>query len=118
MKLAPIKLKRGVVIAGVQPPIYFALCAATIAYMREACAPLIVTSLKDSHESRPKSLHNKGLAVDLRTKHVNAMKVAIIAQELHEQLDPLGFDVVMENDHIHIEYDPKQGEAFMQGGAP
>ena len=113
-----MKLKRGVNVEGVQPPIWFALGVACVLYQTEASAPLIVTSLKDSHESRPKSLHNKGLGADLRTKHVSAMKVGVIAQKLHEQLDRLGFDVVLEPDHIHIEYDPKQGEAWQQGGAP
>lgn len=69
-----------------------------------------VTSATDGKHGAG-SLHSRGLALDLRTKHIDKMetKQAIFA-ELKHLLSP-GFDVVFEdpngpNEHIHAEYDP------------
>lgn len=68
----------------------------------------IVTSICDgAHSSN--SLHyrdGKGRAVDFRTRHLpdQGTKEAI-TQAISEALGP-EFDVVLESDHIHCEYDP------------
>lgn len=51
------------------------------------------------------SLHYANDAVDVRMPKSNAGEVA---QDLRRKLGP-DFDVVLELDHIHVEYDPKQG---------
>ena len=64
-----------------------------------------VTSLNDSKHSF-KSLHYSGCAADLRTRDLKG----ITPEEMKVRLkDALGkdFDVVVESDHIHVEYDPK-----------
>jgi len=111
-----LQLKRGVRTEGVQAMIWFALGVAQEIY-RALRKPLVVTSLTDSHAKRPKSLHNKGLGADLRTRHLTAPQVCQVHADLEAALGPLGFDVVLETDHIHIEYDPKQGEAWLREGA-
>jgi len=98
---------------GVQSPIWFALGVAEMVYRYNGFR-LVVTSMMDSHENRPKSLHNKGLAVDIRTKTVPAEFLKKIHNNLHIVLNPMGFDVVLESDHIHIEFDPKPGESWQK----
>jgi hypothetical protein len=72
-----------------------------------------LTSINDSHQS---GLHPKGFAFDVRTKDMLREDAAIIFVEVHKRLEALGFDVLWEdrdgpNQHFHIEYDPKAGEA-------
>jgi len=112
-----MKLKRGVNREAVHPAIWFALGVADEVYRQVAGKGCVVASLNDSHADRPKSLHNRGRAADLRTRDVTLPKVSEIHRQLVVRLDPRGFDVVLEPDHIHIEYDPKQGEAWLQEGA-
>ena len=52
------------------------------------------------------SLHYKALAVDLRSRHVAADALPKIVSELKERLGK-DYDVVIEGDHVHCEYDPK-----------
>jgi hypothetical protein len=102
-------LKEGVTQAAVKAPIYYAVGVAETLY-RDQGLSLVITSLTDSHEDRPTSLHNVGLAVDFRTRDIQAPVVASIVRNLKVILDPLGYDVVLEANHIHVEYQPKLGE--------
>ena len=52
------------------------------------------------------SLHYKALAVDLRSRHVAADALPKIVYELRGRLGK-DYDVIIEGDHIHAEYDPK-----------
>lgn len=104
-----ITTKPGVVIDGVQPVMWRAavciedLCAK---YKKEA----VITSGKDGKHGA-NSLHYKGLALDFRTFHLPGSYLGLAARDVHArahaELKPRGFDVVLENDHIHIEFDPK-----------
>ena len=71
----------------------------------------IVTSLRDGSHS-VNSLHYKGLAVDFRTKHLDEANIGALVTGLKVYLDPHGYDVILEGDHIHVEFDPKAGEKF------
>ena len=53
------------------------------------------------------SLHYYGLALDFRIYYFSADVLAKVYKELRQALCYLGFDVVLEKDHIHIEYNPK-----------
>ena len=73
-------------------------------------ADLILTSVNDGVHpggARP-SFHPKGRAADLRIWNlpINARKQAV--EELRHRLGP-DFDVLLEADHCHIQYDPKEG---------
>jgi len=75
---------------------------------------LVVTSMKDGRH-KVGSKHYDGLAFDMRTTHGNLLaphEIAYLYHELRKRLDLLGFDTVIENDHLHIEWDPKYGEMF------
>ena len=98
--ISAFSLKAGTRLAGVSPVICVALVVAWSVYSRHA-APLVVTSVTDgSHMSG--SLHHAGLAVDIRLPIYDTPRVV---SELKQSLGA-EYDVVLELDHIHIEYDP------------
>jgi len=67
---------------------------------------MTVTSVNDSsHMVRSK--HYEGRAFDLRINDLPAEVREQIGVELQHELTPLGFDVVIESDHFHVEHDPK-----------
>lgn len=67
-------------------------------------AELVITSAKDGKHG-PKSLHYEGLALDLRSRNLNGREMFVVA-DLKLALGP-DYDVVLEADHIHVEYDAK-----------
>lgn len=64
-----------------------------------------ITSGTDGTHSE-KSLHYSGNAIDLRTRNLNAGMIPAYIVAMKERLGP-EFDVVLEEDHVHVEYDPK-----------
>ena len=68
----------------------------------------VITSAKDRSHS-PNSLHYKGLAVDIRTHGVDDVDLDRLRVHLAEALGK-SWDVVLESDHMHIEYDPKRSQ--------
>jgi len=70
----------------------------------------VMTSINDSRHAA-KSRHYIGFAVDVRSKHLpSELKDGILA-ELRSALP--GFDVLLEqrgteNEHFHMEYDPRR----------
>ena len=96
-----MKIKHGVRIAR-EWAIPVALLASAKAYA-DAGKPMTLTSGIEGRHSRG-SKHYCGHAIDLRTRHLddpiavtNQIKAALGAD----------YDVVLESDHLHIEYDPK-----------
>ena len=67
--------------------------------------PCVCTSARDGKHS-PKSLHYSGRAIDLRTRQLGNMQQLEVTARLRKVLGP-DFDVVLESDHLHIEFDPK-----------
>lgn len=55
----------------------------------------------------PRSLHRKGRAIDFRTRKMLRNAKHRCAQEIRRRLGD-SFDVVIETDHIHLEFDPKK----------
>jgi hypothetical protein len=72
---------------------------------------LVVTSLRDGQHSAS-SLHYSGNAVDLRTNTLNASQRQSVYQAIRAELYSRGYDVILESDHLHIEYDPKGSRLF------
>lgn len=97
-------IKRGVKAKGLQPEILLAIIEAREIY-RDLDAELIITSLLDG-KHMPNSFHYKGLAVDLRTRHLSRTDKMLVAARLRLALGP-EYDVVLEKTHLHVEYDPK-----------
>lgn len=108
-----MRLKKTANQLNIQPQIYYAIGLSEAVYAEHGF-DLVVTCLNDSHESRPNSLHNKGLACDVRTRTIPTSTLNIIYNEIKLALDKLGYDIVLETDHIHIEYQPKVAENWIQ----
>ena|SRR3990167_11277587 len=111
-----ITLKIGVTIT-VTPQIDRILRYAALCYQSVMGPDFIVTVTagSDGHHGE-QSLHYKNLAVDLRTGHswspplMTPQEAKDIRDELALRLGA-GYDVVLEGDHIHAEYDPKVPKA-------
>jgi hypothetical protein len=99
-----VSLKPGVSVAGVRPEIAIAITVAASIYAKYELG-CVVTSIVDGKHSHG-SIHYSGGACDLRTRHVPKALRATIANELREALGS-DYDVVLEGDHIHVEFQPK-----------
>lgn len=105
-------IKSSVTSTSVQPPIYYALGIAEMVY-RYNGLKLVVTSLTDG-QHMPDSLHYKGLAADIRTRDIPDVLLRSVHGSLSSVLSPMGFDVILEKDHIHLEFDPKEGKTWQR----
>lgn len=100
-----MKLKEGVRILGIRPEVALAMIIVEGVY-QEHGYELVVTSGVDGTHSQG-SLHYSGGAFDCRTYFVDTDKeVAEIAHKIRESLGD-EFDVVVEDTHIHVEWQPK-----------
>jgi hypothetical protein len=97
-----MKLKDGVSLQDVSWRMFHAACVAEEVY-RKYGVELVITSANDGKHG-DKTLHHKGLALDLRTWTLGGREVEVTAA----LKDALGhdYDVVLEKDHIHMEFDP------------
>lgn len=108
-----VSIKPGVKIAGMRPEILLAIIIADSVYSARRI-PCVLTSVEDSTLHKSTSLHYKGLAVDIRLPSYYTLADQAAVENLDELVSSaiaraLGkeYDVVLEKDHIHIEYDPK-----------
>ena len=104
-----IEFKEGVRLHLLQPQMLIALQVVGELYDNYRL-PLVVTSCNDSTHGE-QSLHYKGLAMDFRTKNAPGIAKGIYLAA-RAKLRHLGFDVLFEgeggeNEHIHVEWDPK-----------
>ncbi len=100
-----IKLKSGVSLKGLKPEMLAGLLIVNSVYS-EMGYHTIVTSCNDGKHSRG-SLHYVGLAVDTRTRNIpTAEQKDKLKDDVAEALG-WEFDVVLESDHLHVEYQPK-----------
>ena len=98
-----MRIKEGVNLEGVQWQMFKAAIIAEHVYGKFG-AECIITSANDgSHKDG--SLHYQGQALDLRTWNVGGRETQVHA-ELKKALGD-DYDVVLEKDHIHVEFDPK-----------
>ena len=97
-------IKEGVQIAGLQKEMQIALDYANEVYETFGHT-LIITEAVANHGHVKNSKHYTGNAIDTRIWNVGA-DVHRIFGRLLRGLKDLGFDIILESDHIHIEYDP------------
>lgn len=62
-----------------------------------------ITSGMDNHTT---GLHPSGKALDFRTRDLRVGQISELADQAKARLGP-DYDVVVEKDHLHVEYDPK-----------
>lgn len=106
-----MKLKRGVDQSDVKHQIWFAIGFVDAVTQALDLGEAVVTSLRDGTHS-VNSLHYKGLAADFRTRDFTPEAQKALQAAVHEGLNPRGYDVLLESDHLHVEFDPKVSEVF------
>lgn len=102
-----MKLKSGVIPTSIRPELLLALIVSDGVWAKHG-QDLVVTSLNDSTHGNT-SLHYAGAAGDLRTRYFPDGVAFQVAEDLREALgkNP-DYDVVLEDDHIHLEWQPKR----------
>jgi len=100
-----MRIKPGVDINGLKPEILIALMIAQSVY-QDYGAELVLTCGVEADHS-PKSLHYVGLAIDIGISSLSRSSAVKISSDLSAKLSDQ-FDIVLENDHIHIEFQPKE----------
>lgn len=99
-----MKFKPGINTTRVQPELNLGLFVADGVW-RGHGHELVITSLNDGKHSRT-SLHYAGQAVDLRTNYFSDPH--LVAADLRAALgENPDYDVVVEETHIHFEWQPK-----------
>lgn len=96
-------LKTGVRLTGITPQIVLAMFVTAEIYQRYG-QELVITSVNDS-KHKAGSKHYEGNGFDCRTSYFTLSSQKTIIEKLKERLDE-SYDIVLEKDHIHIEYDP------------
>lgn len=102
-------IKKGVKMAGLQPQMQIALDFLEILQTNGLCI-LITSAVRDEETNtkvggHPLSKHLTGHAIDVSKKMLAGAHT--VAADIRANLKQHGFDVINEEDHIHIEYDPK-----------
>lgn len=116
----PVKTKDdSVVLWKLIPEMWWCLAICAEAHRDYGCPELVVTSAVDGKHMRG-SLHYSGAAIDLRFwRYVERWEETAtgwraelkpqywhLIEDLRERLGP-DYDVVVEDDHLHVEYDPE-----------
>ena len=107
-----IRLKGKNVVSDVQPALMMGLTVVEGVFRNFGVQEVVITSLNDgAHEFN--SLHYQGLAADIRLVthpyyngyYTHALNQAILVESTRRLSKH--FDLLLESDHFHLEYDPK-----------
>lgn len=99
-----MKLKPGAQVRGISTESLFALMVTESVYREEGLELTVTSVVEGTHGA--KSRHWSGDAFDCRTQEIPLDKQRLLAARIRSSLGG-DFDVVLELDHIHVEYDPK-----------
>ncbi len=100
-----MQLKVGVKLLGVLPQTVAAMWIVDKVYQSFG-QDLIVTNCSEGKHKRA-SAHYTGRAFDARTRFFASQKEKVKVKRACKKALGQGFDVILEKDHIHIEWDPK-----------
>ena len=100
-----MKLKPGVKIVGINPELIMGLMAAQKVFDALGI-DMVVTSVMDGKHSST-SLHYAGNAADIRISNIPTKLVTQVSTHIASAL-PNDFDVILETDHIHLEFQPRR----------
>ncbi|MGE5486501.1 MAG: hypothetical protein ACM3ZB_01615 [bacterium] len=98
-------LKPGVRIAGLRPETVLAVVTAE-RILEEMGVDCVITAALDGKHTAG-SLHYSGAAVDIRSRELAPDDLKKLVARLRECLGE-DFDVVLEIDHVHLEFQPKK----------
>lgn len=99
-----LKLKKSVDPAQIKPEVNLAITVALSIWSRQNEPNLVITSISDSKHSRT-SLHYVGYAIDIRIRDLHEQPENLV--EALRSFLPDCYDIILESDHIHLEYQPK-----------
>lgn len=100
-----LKIKPGVKVTGVTSPMLIAIMVAD-SYCKDINVDCVLTSGIDGRHSI-KSKHYSGNALDFRTRDMNGTQQTMFADAMTVALGT-DYDVVLEHNHLHVEYEPRQ----------
>lgn len=101
-----LRLKKGVSISGMRPDMVLAIIVVEGILASGGYETVITSALDSKHGTG--SLHYVGLALDFRTRHIEDDLLPVITDEFKQALGK-NYDVVLEHNHWHIEFQPKTG---------
>jgi len=102
-----MKLKSGVIIEGLKPEILIGVIIANDTFSKLGHELVITAGLDGVHMKGSK--HYIGQAVDIRSRDILPERLLTVFAALKMNLGA-NFDVVKEDTHIHVEFDPKVGK--------
>ncbi len=105
-----MQIKPGAKTAGIKPELILGLIIADRVY--ESAGHILVITEVTGGTHLVQSLHYKGLAADLRIKNVSdkldrELLIAQLKVSLGKDWDVILESVDTDNQHVHIEFDPK-----------
>ena len=98
-------IKKGVEIKYLTPPMLEIMKAVFEVWNYPGVIPVLTSSFDGQHMNG--SYHYAGLALDFRTNSISPLDREDFAKKLQEELGD-DFDVVLENSHLHVEFDPEE----------
>lgn len=104
-----LSFKHGVKLTDLAPQTALGVMVVASVYQTRGATTCVITSVNDGKHGAA-SLHYKGCAFDVRTKDFAGDKQALrdaIQAALGWNFDVVLEDLGGENEHIHVEYDPK-----------
>ena len=99
-----IKAKEGVDLTTLQPEAQSAAETAQTVFAEFGVEAVVTSTGEGKHKEGSK--HKTGQAIDLRTRDFPKGKLKEVVESLAASLGD-DYDVVLEKDHIHVEFDPK-----------
>ena len=99
-----MRLKPGVKLVGLTPQMFLAAVVVERALFEFDLEAVITSGSEGRHIDT--SLHYSGNALDFRTYKLTPGEAMSFANDVKDRLGR-DFDVVLEKDHLHVEYDPK-----------
>ncbi|WMC01527.1 hypothetical protein [Microvirus D_HF5_137] len=98
-----LEFKPGVSVDGIKKEIITIICF--LGYVFESMGkPLVITSCTDGKHMKG-SKHYSGNAIDIRSRHLTKKEIDSLISRFKFWFDK-DYDIVLEKDHIHVEYDP------------
>ena len=95
---------RGAKVNGIQPEMILAFVIIASVYDNYGVKCVITEGTGGKHSEG--SLHYVGLALDFRTRDMTDKMAEVLVMKIKEALGDQ-YDVVLEKDHIHVEFQPK-----------
>lgn len=96
--------KDGVKVDGVKKETIELMLILNTFFVRQLSKAFVVTSCTDGKHMKG-SRHYSGYAIDIRTRHLSHKDIEILFSWFTMWHDDK-YDMVVEKDHIHVEYDP------------